>query len=315
MGGEGFMAKFGAFGGGTMQLGFIGTGKIGNPMARSLLRAGHQLAVHDLQETATANLIELGAVWAASPAQVAERAEVLFTSLPGPSEVEQVLTGREGILAGARQGMVYFDLSSNLPSVARRLAAVAADRGVTYLDSPVSGGVSGAEQATLAVMVGGDRAAFDTYKPLLEAIGKHVFHLGDVGAGCTAKLVNNLIGLGAQHLINEGLVAGVAAGVDARTLYEVMNVSSASAFVQRVPALLKRTFDDAPFTLKLTTKDVGLAVTMGRELGVPMPASAAIEQAMLAAVATGLGSKAMNATLLYLEELAGVEVRDRPGME
>jgi 3-hydroxyisobutyrate dehydrogenase-like beta-hydroxyacid dehydrogenase len=295
-----------------MQLGFIGTGKIGNPMARSLLRAGHQLAVNDLQETATANLIELGAVWAGSPAEVAARSDVLFTSLPGPPEVEQVLSGRDGILSGARQGTVYFDLSSNLPSVARRLAAVAADRGVTYLDSPVSGGVSGAEQATLAVMVGGDRAAFDTYKPLLEAIGKNVFHLGDVGAGCTAKLVNNLIGLGTQHLINEGLVAGVAAGVDARTLYEVMNVSSASAFVQRVPALLKRTFDDAPFTLKLTTKDVGLAVTMGRELGVPMPASAAIEQAMLAAMATGLGSKAMNATLLYLEQLAGVEVRDRP---
>ena len=298
-----------------MQLGFIGTGKIGNPMARSLLRAGHQLTVNDLQETATANLIELGAVWAGSPAEVAARADVLFTSLPGPPEIEQVLSGREGILAGARQGTVYFDLSSNLPSVARRLAAVAADRGVTYLDSPVSGGVSGAEQATLAVMVGGDKAAFDTYKPLLEAIGKNVFHLGDVGTGCTAKLVNNLIGLGAQHLINEGLVAGVAAGVDARTLYEVMNVSSASAFVQRVPALLKRTFDDAPFTLKLTTKDVGLAVTMGRELGVPMPASAAIEQAMLAAMATGLGSKAMNATLLYLEQLAGVEVVDRPGMD
>jgi 3-hydroxyisobutyrate dehydrogenase len=296
-----------------MQLGFIGTGKIGNPMARSLLRAGHQLAVNDLVETATANLIELGAVWAGSPAEVAARAEVLFTSLPGPPEVEQVLTGKNGILAGARQGTVYFDLSSNLPSVARRLAAVAADRGVTYLDSPVSGGVSGAEQATLAVMVGGDRAAYDTYKPLLEAIGKNVFHLGDVGAGCTAKLVNNLIGLGTQHLINEGLVAGVKAGVDARTLYEVMNVSSASAFVQRVPALLKRTFDDAPFTLRLTTKDVGLAVTMGRELGVPMPASAAIEQAMLEAMATGLGSKAMNATLLYLEQLAGVVVEDRPG--
>src|SRR4029077_18130511 len=113
------------------------------------------------------------------------------------------------------------------------------------------------------------------------------------------------------HLINEGLVAGVKAGIDARTLYEVMNVSSASRFVQGIPRLLERTFDEAPFTLRLTTKDVGLAVTMGRELGVPMPASAAIEQAMLEAQAMGLGPLAMNASLLHLEKLAGVEVHDR----
>ena len=295
-----------------MQLGWIGTGKIGNPMARSVLRAGHTVAVHDLNEAATANLIELGATWAESPAAAAAGAEVVFTSLPGPVEIEQVLTSENGILAGARRGATYVDLSSNLPSTARRLAAVAASHGVAYLDSPVSGGVSGAEAATLAVMVGGDRQAFETCRPLLESIGSNVFHLGDVGAGCVAKLVNNLIGLGAQHLINEGLVAGVKAGVDARTLYEVMNVSSAKAYVQAVPRLLERTFDVAPFTLKLTTKDVGLAVTMGRELGVPMPASAAIEQAMLAAVATGLGPMAMNATLLYLEKLAGIEVHDRP---
>lgn len=294
-----------------MKIGFIGTGKIGNPMARSLIRAGHEVVVHDLQEAATANLIELGATWASSPAKAASDAEVVFTSLPGPVEVELVLAGLDGILAGARRGTVYFDLSSNLPSVARRLAGVAAERGVTYLDSPVSGGVAGAEQGTLAVMVGGDRQAFDRYRPLLEAIGKNVFHLGDVGAGCVTKLVNNLIGLGAQHLINEALVAGVKAGVDARTLYEVMNVSSAKSFVQGIPRLLERRFDEAPFTLKLTAKDVGLAVAMGRELGVPMPASAATEQAMLAAVATGLGGKAMNATMLYLEALAGVEVHDR----
>jgi len=291
-----------------MQIGWIGTGKIGNAMARSVLRAGHSMRVHDRNEPATANLIELGATWAASPAEAVADAEVVLTSLPGPVEIERVLSGADGILSGARAGTVYFDLSSNLPSVARRLAAVAAERGITYLDSPVSGGVSGAEEATLAVMVGGDRRAFDTYRPLLEAIGKNIFHLGDVGAGCVAKLVNNLIGLGAQHLINEGLVAGVKAGIDARTLYEVMNVSSASRFVQGVPRLLERTFDDAPFTLRLTAKDVGLAVTMGRELGVPMPASAATEQAMLAAVATGLGGKAMNATMLYLESLAGIEV-------
>lgn len=291
-----------------MRVGFIGTGNIGNPMARNLLKAGHTMVVHDLRERAAANLLELGAEWGSDPAAVASRVEVLFTSLPGPAEVEHVLTAAAGILAGARRGLVYFDLSTNAPSVARRLAAVAAEHGVTYLDAPVSGGVSGAEQATLAVMVGGDRGAFDAHRPLLEAIGANVFHLGEVGAGCTAKLVNNLIALTTGHIINEALVAGVKAGIDAATLYEVMRVSSASRFVAGVPRLLERRFDDPTFTLALGAKDVGLAVALGREHGVPMPVAAAAEQAMLTAVAAGYGDKASSATLLAFEALAGVTV-------
>ena len=292
-----------------MRLGFIGTGKIGNPMARNLIGAGHELVVNDLRPAACANLLELGATWAESPAAVAEQTGVIFTSLPGPLEVEAVLTGPTGILAGAQPGSVYFDLSTNAPSVARRLAALAAERGVTYLDAPVSGGVSGAEKATLAVMVGGDRATFDSHRPLLEAIGANVFYLGDVGAGCTAKLANNLIALGVSHLLNESLVMGVKAGIDAQTLYEVMNVASASRFVQGVPRLLERHFDEPTFTLALAAKDVGLAVALGREHGVPMPASAAIEQALLAAVASGHGERASSASMLWLESLTGIEAR------
>lgn len=295
-----------------MTIGFIGTGKIGNPMARNLLRLGGPMVVHDLRPEAATNLLELGATWEGSPAAVAARSEVVFTSLPGPTEVERVLTGADGILAGAQPGTVYFDLSTNAPSVARRLAAVAASRDVTYLDAPVSGGVVGAERATLAVMVGGDRAAFEAHRALLEAIGQNVFHLGDVGAGCTAKLVNNLISLSVPHLINEALTAGVKAGIDAQTLYEVMNVSSAARLVQGVPRLLERRFTDASFALSLAAKDVGLAVGLGREHGVPMPAAAAVEQALLAAVAAGHGALAANASLLWLEALAGVEVAATP---
>ena len=296
-----------------MRIGWIGTGNIGNPMARNLLRTGNEFIVHDLRESATANLIELGARWAASPAAVAEQADVVFTSLPGPSDVELVLTGASGILAGARAGTVYFDLSTNLPAVARRLALVAAERGVSYLDAPVSGGVSGAEAATLAVMVGGDQAAFEAHRPLLEAIGKHIFYLGNVGNGCVAKLVNNLVGLATRHLVNEALVAGVAAGVDARTLYEVMVASSASRIAQAtVPQVLERAFDTVSFSLALAAKDIGLAVQMGHEAGAPMPGAAAIDQAMMTAVRAGLGGKNFPASVLYLEPLAGVEVRDRP---
>lgn len=295
-----------------MQIGWIGTGNIGNPMARNLRRTGHPMVVNDLREQAAANLIELGATWGSSPAAVAAQSDVIFTSLPGPNEIERVLSGRDGILAGVRPGTVYFDLSTNSPGVARRLAAVAAERGLNYLDAPVSGGVIGAEKATLAVMVGGDRQAFDSHKALLEAIGENIFYLGGVGNGCIAKLVNNLIAISTSHIINEGLVAGVKAGLDARTLYEVMNVSSASRFIQGIPRLLERTFDETTFSLALGTKDVGLAVQMGREGGVPMVASAAVEQALLAAVAAGMGGKQSNASLLALEALAGVVVEDRP---
>lgn len=293
-----------------MQVAFIGVGKIGNPMARNVLRAGHQMTVHDLRPESATNLLELGATWAESAAAAVANAELIFTSLPGPVEIERVLTGADGILTGARQGSVYFDLSTNLPSVARRLAAVATAQGLTYLDAPVSGGVVGAEKATLAVMVGGDRAAFDTYRPVLEAIGENIFHLGDVGAGCAAKLANNLIALATGQLINEALAVGVKAGIDPDTLFQVLAASSSGPISKlRVPRLLEHNFENPTFSMALATKDVGLAVTMGRELGVPMPVAAAAEQTMLAAVARGLGNLDSTATLVILEELAGIQVR------
>lgn len=292
-----------------MQAGFIGTGNMGNPMARNLIRAGYQLVVHDVRQEATANLIELGAQWADSPQAVAASSEVIFTSLPTPVEVEQVLTGPSGILAGARPGTVYFDLTTNSPSTVRRLAQIAAEHGVTMLDSPVSGGVEGAEAATLAVMVGGDKAAFEKYRPLLQAIGKNVFHLGELGNGCVAKLVNNLISLSVGQIIQEGVVLGVKAGLDPLTLYEVMNVASASRYVQQLPRLLERNFENPTFFLELAAKDVGLAVQLGRELGVPMTMSAVAEQHYIRGKARGLGRLSPQATLIVHEEAAGVVVK------
>lgn len=289
-------------------VGFIGTGRMGNPMARNMIKAGNSLVVHDKLESATANLIELGARWADSPRAVGEQCEVLFTSLPGPPEVEQVLLAEDGVLAGARPGTVIFDLSSNAPSVVRALAAKARAQGVTLLDSPVSGGVTGADKATLAVMVGGDRAAFDEHRPLLDAIGANVFHLGDVGAGAVVKLMNNLIAMSVGVIIQEALVTGTKAGIDPEKLYEVFRASSAGPVVSGIPRILRRGFDDPTFALTLGAKDVGLAVGAGRELSVPMPVAAAVEQVYLWAKARGLGDRNTLATLLLYEEAAGVEL-------
>ena len=294
-----------------MEIGFIGTGRMGNPMARNLIKAGHQLVVHDLREEAAANLVELGARWVESPRAVAEQCGVLFTSLPGPPEVERVVLGPDGILDGARPGTVLFDLSSNAPPAIRAIAALAREQGVTVLDAPVSGGVSGAEKGTLAVMVGGDRAAFEAHRPLLEAIGANIFHLGDVGAGSTVKLMNNLIALAIGPLLQEAVVVGAKAGIAPQTLFEVFSVSSSGPLVRGLPRLFQRQFDDPTFALALAAKDVGLAVATGRDLGVPMPMAATAEQLYLWAKGRGLGDKNSLATLLLYEEAAGITVEGR----
>jgi 3-hydroxyisobutyrate dehydrogenase len=291
-----------------MDVGFIGLGNMGNPMARNLIRAGHRLVIHDLRESAGANLLELGARWAASPKAVAEQCRVIFTSLPGPPEVERVVLGPEGILEGAAPGSVLFDLSSNAPPAIRRIAAQAADHGVTVLDAPVSGGVGGAERATLAVMVGGERAAFEEHRELLGAIGANVFHLGPVGSGSIVKLMNNLIALSIGPLLDEAVVVGAKAGIPPATLFEVMSVSSAGPLVRGLPRLFRRTFDEATFALSLARKDVGLAVAAGRDLGVPMPVAAAVEQVYEWAKGDGLGDKNSLATLLLYERAAGLEI-------
>lgn len=289
-----------------MQVGFIGTGNIGNPMAEHVIKAGHAVAVHDLREDTTANLIELGAEWAESPAAVARRSEVILTSLPGPAEIEEVLTGENGILAGARAGTVYFDLSTNLPSVARRLAAVASKHGVTMLDAAVSGAVRGAREGTLAVMVGGDRDAFERYEPLLHTFGANVFHMGESGNGALTKLVNNMIALTSRQVLHEAIVLAEAGGLDPLRVHEVLQVSSSAPYVRGVERLLERQFDKPTFTLALAAKDIALAVQTGREAGMPMPIASAAADNLLRAKARGFGEMSIEAMLLAYEESAGL---------
>ncbi|HEX2174200.1 MAG TPA: NAD(P)-dependent oxidoreductase [Dehalococcoidia bacterium] len=291
-----------------MQVGFIGTGHMGNPMALNLIRAGHRLVVHDLRPEAAANLLEAGAVWAVSPHFVASQVDVLFTSLPGPAEMEHVLTGPNGILAGARPGLTYFDLTTNSPTVIRRLAAIAAERGVTLLDAPVSGGAEGARAGTLSVMVAGDRATYEAYRDLLQAIGRNTFYLGDLGSGCALKMVNNLIVFAVQQIVQEGTVLGVKAGLDPATLFEVMRVSSAGPYVGRLPEYLDRAYEDAWFTVELAAKDVGLSVQAARDLGLGLSIAPVVEQNFLRARGRGLGKQNPYAVLRVFEDAAGVEV-------
>ena len=205
-----------------MDVGFIGLGAMGRHMARHLQTAGHTMTVNDIRREAATPFLEAGANWGETAKEVAQAAEVVFTSLPGPADVESVAVGAEGIIAGASSGQVYVDLSTNSPVLTRRLHAEFAAKGVRMLDCPVSGGTVGAEAATLALLVGGDRELYEEVLPLLNCIGDKPFYCGPSGAGQVCKLVNNYISLSLTPLLAEAFSIGVKAGVDAGTLYEAV---------------------------------------------------------------------------------------------
>ena len=294
-----------------MQVGFIGLGNIGRPMATNLVRGGYPLIVHDIREEAVGPLLALGARYAPSPREVAAASQVVLTSLPGPKEVEQVALGPQGILAGAGPGLVYVDLSTNSPTVARRIAGAFQARGLVMLDAPVSGGVTGAETRDLAVLVGGPQEAFLKVKPLLDAIGTKVMYCGPSGAGCICKLCNNLISLSLALLLGEAFTLGARAGVPPKTLYEAVSRSSGDnrrMHLKLAKYVFKGDFQPG-FALDLALKDIRLALDLARELSIPLEVARLAEQKYAEAQARGWGRLDSDAVILLQEERAGLALR------
>ena len=289
-------------------IGFIGVGSIGAPMARRLIAAGHQLVVYDLRAEALELLLELGAEAAASSAEAASRCRVLFTSLPGPPQVEAAVEGEHGILEGALVGTIHVDLSSNSVSRARRLAEVERAHGVTYLNCPVTGGVQRAAEGTLTVLGSGDAAAFEQVRPLLETIGTEVFNLGEAGTGALYKVINNVILLCGNQILQEALVLGVKSGLDAAHLVELLRLGSARPFLGVADALLAREWANPAASLSITEKDVALALELAREQLVPMPIASAAHQTYLSAMAHGHADEHYFTSLLALEAAAGIDL-------
>jgi 3-hydroxyisobutyrate dehydrogenase len=294
-----------------MQLGFIGLGTMGASMATNLQKAGHQLVVHDVRQQAAAPHLAAGAVWAENPRRLGEVSEVVFTSLPGPPEVEAVALGPDGLLGAMRPGSAYFDLSTNSPALMRRIHAAFATRGVHTLDAPVSGGPRGARTRKLALWVGGDEPVFHRHKPLLDAMGDRARYVGPIGAGSVAKLVHNCAGYAVQTALAEVFSMGVKAGVEPLALWEAVRQGAGGrrrTFDGLADQFLPGVYDPPAFALRLAHKDVSLAVALGREFGVPMRMANLTLEELTEALNRGWADRDSRVAMLLQVERAGVEI-------
>ena len=291
-------------------LGFVGVGRMGGPMAMRLLDAGYRLVICDPVAAATAPLVARGAILAASPKEVADQAETVLVSLPTPAVVKAVALGPGGVVEGATV-RVMIDLSTTGPAVAAEVAAGLAAKGIVAVDSPVSGGIKGAVAGTLAVMISCPRTTYQGLTPVLGTFGKLFFTGEKPGLAQTAKLANNLMAAAALVVTSEAMAMGVKAGLDARVLIDIINVSSGrnSASQDKFPrAVLPGTFDFG-FATGLSYKDVRLCVDEAEALGVPMVVGAAVRQ-MLAVTQAKFGADSdFTCIAKVLEEWAGVEIR------
>jgi 3-hydroxyisobutyrate dehydrogenase len=300
-----------------MKVGFIGLGTMGASMASNLQRAGYDLIVNDIRPDAGAAHLAAGAAWGDTPRQVAEGADVVFTSLPGPPEVESVALGDDGLLHGMAAGSAYFDLSTNSPTLIRRLHQRFAERGIHLLDSPVSGGPAGAKSGKLAIWVGGDEVVFNTHKPVLDSIGDQVVHVGPIGSGSIAKLVHNVTGYMMQCALAEAFTMGVKAGVEPLALWQAVRQGAAGrqrTFDRLADNFLPGKFDPPSFALRLAHKDVTLATEVGREHGVPMRIANLALAELTEALNRGWGHRDSRVAMLLQEERAGVDIKVDEGL-
>lgn len=265
-----------------MKVGFVGLGHMGAPMSARILAAGHDLVVHDVRPEAATGLLGSGAAWAGSPREAGSGRDVVITMLPAPRQVEEVLLGPDGLLGGLASGATWVDMSTSVPAVADRVRALAGPRGVAVLDAPVSGMAAGAQAGTLQIFVGGEGEDYRRVRPLLESMGdpERILHVGGNGAGYTVKLMINLLWFAHLAATAEVLTVGVRAGVDLATLRQCLLASpAASNFLEHdVLSVLDRGDYDESFALALACKDLGLAVDLARETGVPAEVSALVEQ-------------------------------------
>jgi len=296
-----------------MRIGFIGLGIMGKPMSHNLLKAGHELVVSNHNAASAAELMASGARQADTAREIAEQVDVVITMLPNSPQVTEVALGTDGIIAGAHPGLVYVDMSSIAPLAAREVAEQLAHQDVLMLDAPVSGGEPKAIDGTLSVMVGGDRAVFEQVEPVLRAMGTAVVHVGDIGAGNTAKLANQVVVALNIAAAAEALVLSAKAGVAPEAVFEAIRGGLAGSTVleAKAPMMLDHNFTPG-FRLNLHIKDLVNALDTGHEVGASLPLTAAVLEMMTALKAAGHASDDHSGLVRYYETLAKTAIGRNP---
>ena len=287
-------------------VGFIGLGIMGRPMAKNLLKAGYPLVVHSRSPGPIQELVGAGAKSAASPRDVAAQVDVLITMLPNSPDVELVALGKDGIIEGARRGLLYLDMSTISPIVSQKVGKALGAKGVRVLDAPVSGGEKGAIEAALSIMVGGEKADFDAALPVFQALGKTVTHLGPLGAGGFTKLANQIIVALNLTALGEALTVARKAGLDRALTLKALGggLAGSKCLDQKTPNYVTGTYNPG-FKIDLHFKDLGLIMESSRALGVPLPCTAVVQELFNALRVKGRGGLDHSGVITLLEELAG----------
>ena len=290
-----------------MKVGFIGLGTMGTPMALNLLAAGHHLTVHNRSRDRELSLVEAGAQRAASPAAVAAAAEVVIICVSDTPDVEAVILGPEGVIAGAQPQTLVIDMSTISPTATRTIANQLAARQLAMLDAPVSGGSEGAKNGTLSIMVGGDADQLTKAMPVLQAMGTTITHVGPSGAGQTTKAINQIVAAGTFWAVAEGLALGLKAELDMEKVVQAVGGGAAGswAFTHRSSNMLDNTYP-LGFRMRLHRKDLLIALEAARELGLPLPMAAYVEQIENGLIAQGFGDEDMSAIARSLREMGGI---------
>ncbi len=292
-----------------MKIAFIGLGIMGKPMAKNLIKAGHDLTVFDIVQPAVEELEKLGASRARSSKEAASKGDLVITMLPDSPDVEKAVFGSEGIFEGIKPKSTYIDMSTISPVTTKKVAEAATTKQVRVLDAPVSGGEKGAIDATLTIMVGGDKQVFDDYLPVFQVMGKNIVYCGKIESGQVVKACNQILVAGVLETASEALVLGAKAGVDPEIVLKVI----AGGYAMRVldvrgPLVLKRDFKPG-FKTRLHYKDLSIALAAGSEYGAPLPVTSLIHEMMGAMKVLGRGETDHSAVITLLEDLAKVEVK------
>ena len=291
----------------AMNVAFVGLGTMGSPMVMNLLKAGHSVTVHNRTRSKEQSVVEGGAIASPSPGQAAANADIIITCVSDSPDVEAVVLGESGIIHAAKPGSIVVDMSTISPGVTRQIAQALAEKEIRMIDAPVSGGSEGAQKGTLSIMIGGEAADVEKARPVLEAMGSTVTHVGPIGAGQTTKAINQIIAAGTYWGVAEGIALGLKAGLDMDKVIQAVGSGASASWclTNRSKNMIDNNYP-LGFRVRLHQKDLAIALQTARELNLPLPMAAYVEQIENGLIANGYGDEDLSAIARIVRQMGGI---------